>query len=109
MISLKTADEIYSYPPVWWPETFQFGNYVVLFKDGDATTVWNSLVVASASTVLAMFLGTICAYSIARFRTGGEHLRQLDHLPAHGAADRGRVSHLPAVRVASDSWTPTSG
>jgi multiple sugar transport system permease protein len=74
MISLKTADEIYSYPPVWWPETFQFGNYVVLFKDGDATTVWNSLVVASASTVLAMFLGTICAYSIARFRTGGEHL-----------------------------------
>ena len=34
----------------------------------------HSLVIAGASTVPAMFLGTICAYSLARFRTGGEHL-----------------------------------
>ncbi len=57
MISFKTAEEIYSYPPKWLP-----------------STVWNSLVVASCSTVIAMFLGTICAYSLARFRTGGEDL-----------------------------------
>ena len=74
MISFKTADEIYSYPPVWWPSGIQFDNYIVLFKDGDADTVGNSLIVASTSTVLAMFLGTICAYSLARFKTGGEHL-----------------------------------
>ena len=74
MISFKTADEIYSYPPVWWPSTIQLDNYIVLFKDGDASTVGNSLIVASTSTILAMFLGTICAYSLARFKTGGEHL-----------------------------------
>ncbi len=74
MISFKTADEIYSYPPVWWPASLQFSNYAVLFKDGDAATVGNSLIVASVSTVIAMFLGTICAYSLARFKTGGEHL-----------------------------------
>jgi len=74
MISFKTPDEIYAYPPVWWPSSIQFDNYVVLFKDGDAVTVGNSLIVASVSTVFAMFLGTICAYSLARFRTGGEHL-----------------------------------
>jgi multiple sugar transport system permease protein len=74
MISLKTAEEIYSFPPKWFPGQLQFGNYAVLFKDGDATTVWNSLVVAGVSTVIAMFLGTICAYSLARFKTGGEHL-----------------------------------
>lgn len=74
MISFKTADEIYAYPPVWWPASLQFDNYRVLFKDGDAVAVWNSLVVASVSTVLAMFLGTLCAYSLARFRTGGAHL-----------------------------------
>jgi multiple sugar transport system permease protein len=74
MISFKTADEIYSYPPVWWPASIQFSNYAVLFKDGDAATVGNSLIVASVSTVFAMFLGTICAYSLARFRTGGENL-----------------------------------
>ncbi len=74
MISFKTADEIYSYPPKWWPGQLQFNSYAVLFKDGDATTVWNSFVVAGVSTVIAMFLGTLCAYSIARFRTGGDHL-----------------------------------
>lgn len=71
IISFKTPDEIFAYPPVWWPEAIQWANYAVLFKDGDAVTVWNSLVIASVSTVCAMILGTMCAYSIARFRTGG--------------------------------------
>ncbi len=74
MISFKTAEEIFSYPPKWWPGQLQFDNYAVLFKDGDAITVWNSFVVAGLSTIAAMFLGTICAYSLARFRTGGENL-----------------------------------
>ena len=74
MMSFKTAEEIFAYPPKWWPSHFGFDNYAVLFKDGDATTVWNSFVIASASTLLAMFLGSICAYSLARFRTGGDHL-----------------------------------
>ena len=70
-ISFKTPAEIFASPPVWWPESLQLANYAVLFKDGDAVTVWNSLVLASVSTVIAMVLGTMCAYSIARFRTGG--------------------------------------
>jgi multiple sugar transport system permease protein len=71
IISFKTAEEIFSFPPTWWPDAFQFGNYAVLFRDGDAETVLNSLIIASSSTVLAMTIGTMCAYSIARFRTGG--------------------------------------
>lgn len=73
-ISFKTPDEIFAFPPVWWPESLNFANYYVLFKDGDVIAVWNSLVVAGISTVLAMFFGTIAAYSLVRFRTGGEHL-----------------------------------
>jgi multiple sugar transport system permease protein len=72
-MSLKTAEEIFAYPPVWWPSAVRFENYLVLFRDGDARTIGNSLVIASVSTVLAMFFGTLCAYSIARFRTGGEN------------------------------------
>lgn len=71
MISFKTPDEIFAYPPVWWPETFQFANYAVLFKDGDAVTVLNSLIIAGVSTAAAMVLGTMCAYSMARFGFGG--------------------------------------
>jgi multiple sugar transport system permease protein len=71
IISFKTPEEIFAFPPVWWPESLQFANYAVLFKDGDVVTIWNSLVIATVSTVIAMILGTMCAYSIARFRTGG--------------------------------------
>ncbi len=74
MISFKTPEEIFSSPPVWYPASLQFDNFAVLFRDGDAVTVWNSLFVAGVSTVLAMFLGTLCAYSLARFRTGGDNL-----------------------------------
>jgi multiple sugar transport system permease protein len=74
IISFKTPDEIFAFPPVWYPESIQFANYRVLFKDGDAETVWNSLVLAGVSTVIAMVLGTMCAYSLVRFKTGGENL-----------------------------------
>jgi multiple sugar transport system permease protein len=71
MISFKTPEEIFAHPPVWWPESIQFANYVVLFRDGDVAAIWNSLVIASVSTAFAMTIGTMCAYSVARFSTGG--------------------------------------
>jgi multiple sugar transport system permease protein len=74
MISFKTPAEIFAYPPVWWPKAFQFANYAVLFKDGDVLVIWNSLVIAGLSTLVAMSLGTMAAYSLVRFRTGGENL-----------------------------------
>jgi len=74
IMSFKTPGEIFHFPPVWYPKSIQFGNYAVLFKDGDAVTVFNSLVLASASTIIAMLLGTMAAYSLVRFKTGGEHL-----------------------------------
>ena len=73
-VSLKTPEEIFSFPPVWYPHTPQFGSFEILFKDGDVIAVWNSLVTASISTTISMFLGTICAYSIVRFKTGGQNL-----------------------------------
>ena len=73
-VSLKTPTEIFSSPPVWVPANLQFGNYAVLFRDGDAWTVMNSVIIASTSTVIAMSLGTIAAYSLARFKTGGDNL-----------------------------------
>jgi multiple sugar transport system permease protein len=74
IISFKTPDEIFAFPPVWYPKSIQFANYAVLFKDGDAATVGNSLILASVSTFIAMILGTIAAYSLVRFKTGGENL-----------------------------------
>ena len=74
MISFKTPDEIFHVPPLWTPGQIQFNNYWVLFKDGDVVAILNSLIVAGISSVVAMVLGTFCAYSLARFNTGGENL-----------------------------------
>ena len=46
----------------------------MLFKDGDVWAIYNSLIIASVSTVAAMILGTAAAYSLARFKTGGQNL-----------------------------------
>jgi multiple sugar transport system permease protein len=73
-VSLKTPQEIFKFPPAWYPATPQLQNFWVLFRDGDVWSVWNSLVIASISTLIAMVFGTLCAYSIVRFRTGGENL-----------------------------------
>ena len=74
MISLKTPDEIFHVPPLWLPGQIRFDNYWVLFKDGDVVAIWNSLIVAGASSIFAIVLGTFCAYSLARFNTGGKNL-----------------------------------
>ena len=46
----------------------------MLFKDGDAKTVLNSLILATVSTVLRHDPRHDCAYSLVRFKTGGENL-----------------------------------
>jgi len=74
IISFKTPEEIFAFPPVWYPKSIQFANYNALFQGGDAETVWNSLILAGVSTIIAMVLGTMCAYSLVRFKTGGENL-----------------------------------
>jgi len=74
MISFKTPAEIFAFPPKWYASHFQFGNYRGLFKDGDVVSVLNSLILAGTSTVIAMILGTMAAYSLVRFKTGGENL-----------------------------------
>lgn len=74
MISFKTPDEIYHVPPLWVPGQIQFENYYVLFKDGDVMAIANSLILAGTSSLFAIILGTLCAYSLARFNTGGENL-----------------------------------
>ncbi|MBO4221794.1 carbohydrate ABC transporter permease [Bradyrhizobium neotropicale] len=74
MISFKTPDEIYHVPPLWIPGQIQFSNYYVLFRNGDVLAILNSLIVAGVSSGIAIVLGTLCAYSLARFGTGGENL-----------------------------------
>jgi len=72
--AFKTPGEIFARPPVWFPADAHFKAFATLFKGGDVWAVYNSLIIASVSTFIAMILGTAAAYSLARFRTGGDNL-----------------------------------
>jgi len=72
--SLKSPAEIFARPAVWFPAEAQFNTFWLLFRDGDVRAIYNSLIIATVSTFIAMILGTAAAYSLARFRTGGDNL-----------------------------------
>ena len=73
-MAFKTPEEVFSSPPTWIPASITFDSFALLFRDGDVAAVGNSLIIAGTSTAIAMVFGTMCAYSLARFRTGGDHL-----------------------------------
>lgn len=79
LTSFKTEAEYFSYPPVFIPENFSLENYfnAMAFPPngrGGLQGLRDSLVIASATTVVSVLVGALAAYSLARFRTGGENL-----------------------------------
>jgi multiple sugar transport system permease protein len=73
--SIKPSSDYLTVPPVWFPAQPTIVHYsAALFSYRGLQGLLNSLTVASASTVLSAAMGTMMAYSLARFNTGGQHL-----------------------------------
>jgi len=73
--SIKPTSDYLTIPPVWFPKEPTLVHYTAaLFSYRGLQGLVNSLIIASASTVLSTILGTMMAYSLARFDTGGQHL-----------------------------------
>ena len=72
--SFKSQDDQLSEPPVWFPSDPTSINTRTRSTASTAGGLENSLVVAFATTFLAVLFGTAAAYSMARYRTGGKHL-----------------------------------
>jgi multiple sugar transport system permease protein len=73
--SLKTAAEVYVFPPLWLPATPQWRNYPSVFEIIPFTRWFlNSLVVVLLSTVGVLLSSAVVAYSFARFRYHGRDL-----------------------------------
>jgi multiple sugar transport system permease protein len=70
--SLKDQTDLLASPPVWWFAP-TLANYRNIFSDQVVTTaVLNSLIVSTATTALAVLLGTPAAYALARFEFRGK-------------------------------------
>jgi multiple sugar transport system permease protein len=79
MTSFKTEAEYFSYPPVFIPEDFSLRNYFnsMAFPPegrGGLQGLRDSLIIALSTALVALIIGAPAAYSLARFRIGGENL-----------------------------------
>jgi len=73
--SIKPSSDYLTVPPVWFPAEPTIVHYTAaLFSYRGLQGLMNSVIVASAATVLSAVMGTMMAYSLARFNTGGQHL-----------------------------------
>lgn len=70
--SLKTQVLALQTPPVWLFEATLANYREVLFEDGVGETLANSIIVALATTALAIGLGCPAAYALARFEFGAK-------------------------------------
>jgi ABC-type glycerol-3-phosphate transport system permease component len=70
--SLKPQDEIYASPPGWLPNAPTLAGYAnALLKPDVAAAAFNSLVIATLTTLLALVLAIGAGYGFARFRFFG--------------------------------------
>jgi len=81
--SFKPDPEWVTFPPIWFPHDLTTDNYLMLFNPKALAEVmhistesawpsfFNSTVISVLATALCMVIGTMCAYSISRFRVGG--------------------------------------
>ncbi len=67
--SFKRQVDYLSYPPTFFPPAWTLEGYQVLFEQQDLGHFFmNSVIITLTSTALAVFLGALAAYSLARAR-----------------------------------------
>lgn len=73
--SIKPSDDYLAIPPVWYPDEPTIVHYTAaLFAYRGLNGLVNSLIISISATILSCLFGTLMAYSLARFNTGGQHL-----------------------------------
>jgi multiple sugar transport system permease protein len=73
--SIKPSDDYLAIPPVWFPDEPTMVHYTAaMFAYRGLNGLINSLIISISATILSCLFGTLMAYSLARFNTGGKHL-----------------------------------
>ena len=73
--SIKPSNDYLAVPPIWFPDEPTLVHYTAaLYAYRGLDGLINSLIISTSATILSAFFGTLMAYSLARFNTGGQHL-----------------------------------
>ena len=71
--SFKLPGEYMHRPPILWPDEPTTTHYERVMREKGRLALENSAVIATSATLLSLAVGTLAAYSLARFNTGGKH------------------------------------
>jgi multiple sugar transport system permease protein len=74
MTSFKDKGEYFTYPPVFISQTINFEHYTQAWNLGAGKGIQDSLIITVFTTLIALILGSLAAYALARFKIGGENL-----------------------------------
>jgi multiple sugar transport system permease protein len=75
MSSLKTANDVFSVPVKWFPDTWVWNNYIDIWaQSGLLTWIRNTLILAVVVTVLQVLTGSFAAYGFSRMRFPGRNV-----------------------------------
>jgi multiple sugar transport system permease protein len=72
-MSVKLPGEYLHNPPIWIPQQPTLVHYRNVMAAKGELALKNSVIIATSATVLTMIVGSLAAYSLARFSTGGRH------------------------------------
>jgi multiple sugar transport system permease protein len=91
--SFKPPQQISKMPPDWFPSPIYFGGYIATFTKHPFTIyLENSLIVATATTLYSIIIGSLCAYAVARLHFKGKNFILMLVLT---------VSMFPAISILS--------
>jgi multiple sugar transport system permease protein len=74
LTAFKTPDEFLKSPPVWIPQTPSLQYFEAVIRTGGLSALGTTFVVSASVTVLSLLIGSLAAYSLARYRVGGDNL-----------------------------------
>jgi multiple sugar transport system permease protein len=73
--SLKPPNQLYKMPPDWFPSPVYLGGYIATFTKHPFTIyLENSLIIAAATTLYCIIIGSLCAYAVARLNFSGKRI-----------------------------------
>ncbi|QQO08095.1 carbohydrate ABC transporter permease [Breznakiella homolactica] len=73
--SFKKSEDIYAFPPQWIPRSPTLEHYISVLNNSSMMRYFlNTVIISTASTVLALIIAVLAAYGFSRFRFKGKKL-----------------------------------
>ena len=72
--ALKVPSEVYAFPPTWIPKTVTFENFLLVVQNQNLIRAFfNTLIIASGTTFIALVVGVLGGYGFARYKFPGRN------------------------------------